>query len=336
MAYCSFAMYYILALLIFDWGYLKKYFFTFYGLFDNWIYYTGMAMTVFWLSDYLRKKKFHTNANHKNLIAYSMLIFIYTLFIVFLNDFTQIYQWTNSTETFWKSMYIRTISSSLISIVYIIRNYGQIIQENTELNLELKESLQKESEKATKAQMNMLKLQLDPHFMFNSLNTLVGLIDESPQKAEEFILELSHIYKYIVANLDRDTISLKAGMKFINNYCKLIEIRYPQEFLLDIEESIAKNSEEKILPLSLQLLVENAIKHNQHSTKTPLLIQIKREGNFICVTNSINPYPGREKEHILSMGIGMKNLNDRYKLICDRIPITLQSKSKYTVKIPII
>ena len=233
-------------------------------------------------------------------------------------------------------MYIRTISSSLISIVYIIRNYGQIIQENTDLNLELKESLQKESEKATKAQMNMLKLQLDPHFMFNSLNTLVGLIDEDPQKAEDFTLELSRIYKYIVANLDRDTISLKAGMAFINNYCKLIEIRYPQEFLLEIEDGIVKTPEEKILPLSLQLLVENAIKHNQHSTKNPLRIKIKREGKFICVTNSINPYPEREKEHILSMGIGMKNLNDRYKLICERIPITLQSDSEYTVKIPII
>lgn len=106
----------------------------------------------------------------------------------------------------------------------------------------------KESEKATKAQMNMLKLQLDPHFMFNSLNTLVGLIDEDPQKAEDFTLELSRIYKYIVANLDRDTISLKAGMAFINNYCKLIEIRYPQEFLLEIEDGIVKTLKKRSFP----------------------------------------------------------------------------------------
>ena len=336
MAYLSLALFYLLVLIIFDWATINTYFLSTRGIIDNWMYHTGMSMTVFWLSDYLKKKKFHANANNKSLIVYSILIFLYTLLIILFYDFTQTYLWTKSTEIFWKSMYIRTISSSLISIVYIIRNYGQIIQENTDLNLELKESLQKESEKATKAQMNMLKLQLDPHFMFNSLNTLVGLIDEDPQKAEDFTLELSRIYKYIVANLDRDTISLKAGMAFINNYCKLIEIRYPQEFLLEIEDGIVKTPEEKILPLSLQLLVENAIKHNQHSTKNPLRIKIKREGKFICVTNSINPYPEREKEHILSMGIGMKNLNDRYKLICERIPITLQSDSEYTVKIPII
>lgn len=336
MAYLSLALFYLLALIIFDWATINTYFLSTWGIIGNWMYYTGMAVTVFWLSDYFKKRKFHANTNNKSLIFYSILIFLYTLLVILFYDFTQTYLWAKNTETFWKSMYIRTISSSLISIVYIIRNYGQIIQENTELNLELKESLQKESEKATRAQMNMLKLQLDPHFMFNSLNTLVGLIDEDPQKAEDFTLELSRIYKYIVANLDRDTISLKAGMTFINNYCKLIEIRYPQEFLLEIEDGIAKSPEEKILPLSLQLLVENAIKHNQHSTKNPLRIQIKREDKFICVTNSINPYPEREKEHILSMGIGMKNLNDRYKLICERIPITLQSESEYTVKIPII
>ena len=263
MAYLSLALFYLLVLIIFDWATINTYFLSTRGIIDNWMYHTGMSMTVFWLSDYLKKKKFHANANNKSLIVYSILIFLYTLLIILFYDFTQTYLWTKSTEIFWKSMYIRTISSSLISIVYIIRNYGQIIQENTDLNLELKESLQKESEKATKAQMNMLKLQLDPHFMFNSLNTLVGLIDEDPQKAEDFTLELSRIYKYIVANLDRDTISLKAGMAFINNYCKLIEIRYPQEFLLEIEDGIVKTPEEKILPLSLQLLVENAIKHNQ-------------------------------------------------------------------------
>ncbi len=336
MAYLSLALFYLLALIIFDWSTITTYILSAWGIIDNWLYHTGMAMTVFGLSDYLKKKKFHANANNKSLVFYSILIFIYTLLIILFYDFTQTYLWTKSTEIFWKSMYIRTISSSLISIVYIIRNYGQIIQENTELNLELKESLQKESEKATKAQMSMLKLQLDPHFMFNSLNTLVGLIDENPQKAEYFTLELSRIYKYIVSNLDKDMISLKAGMAFINNYCQLIEIRYPQEFLVDIEEGIVRNPKEKILPLSLQLLVENAIKHNQHSSKNPLLIQIKREDNFVCVTNTLNPYPEQQKEHILSMRIGMKNLNDRYKLTCDRIPITLLSESKYTVKIPII
>lgn len=336
MSYCSLALFYTLAFIVFDWPTMREYILSFFIIMDNWMYHSGLGKTVFQLSDYLRKKKYHSNESSKKLFFYSAIIFFYTIFLVFVNDYGITYNYTNNKDIFWKCIYIRSISSLFISVIYIIRNYGQIIKENTIQNQELKESLQKESEKATKAQMNMLKLQLDPHFMFNSLNTLMGLIEESPKKAEDFTLELSRIYKYIVANLDQDTISLKAGMAFINNYCQLIEIRYPQQFCVEIEQGIVQDAHEKILPLSLQLLVENAIKHNQHSTKNPLRIQIKREDDYVCVTNTLNPYPDNEKAHVLSMGIGMKNLNDRYKLISDRIPIALQSKDEYTVKIPII
>lgn len=336
MEYSSLALFYVLAFIVFDWTTMKANLLSTFILLDNWFYHTGLGATVFYLSDYLKKKKFHINEKSSSLIFYSLAIFIYSIFLVFLNDYVITYQETKNVDIFWKCIYIRSISSLFISVIYIIRNYGQIIEENTIQNQELKESLQKESEKATKAQMNMLKLQLDPHFMFNSLNTLMGLIEENPKKAEDFTLELSRIYKYIVANLDQDTISLKAGMAFINNYCQLIEIRYPQQFCVEIEQGIVQDAHEKILPLSLQLLVENAIKHNQHSAEKPLRIQIKREDNYVCVTNTLNPYPDNEKTHILSMGIGMKNLNDRYKLISDRIPIALQSKDEYTVKIPII
>ena len=336
MALISLAFFYALAFIVFDWTTMHKYFLSSYLLIDNLLYYTGLGATVYQLSDYLKRKKFHINEKDRNLIFYSSIIFLYTLLVVFLNDYCITYQETRNMDIFWKCIYIRSISSLFISIIYIIRNYGQIIEENVLQNQKLKESLLKESEKASKAQMNMLKLQLDPHFMFNSLNTLVGLIEEDSKKAEDFTFELSRIYKYIISNLDQDTISLKAGISFIHNYCQLIEIRYPQQFIIEIAQDITKTSHEKILPLSLQLLVENAIKHNQHSIQRPLHIQIKREEDYVCVTNTLVPYPDNEKTHILSMGVGMKNLNDRYKLICDRIPVVLQSKDEYTVKIPII
>lgn len=336
MALCSFTLYYLLAFLVFDWSTMCTYFFSFFLLIDNAMYHTGVGATVFQLSSYLKKKKFHLNESNRNLIIYSTAIFIYTLFIVFLNDYCVTLQVTDNLEIFWKSIYIRSISSLLISTLFITKNYGQVIQENTLRNQQLQKSLQKESEKATKAQMNMLKLQLDPHFMFNSLNTLLGLIEENPHKAEDFTLELSRIYKYIVGCIDKDTISLQTSMSFIRDYCQLIEIRYPHHFLVEIEPDIAKNPNEKIPPLSLQLLVENAIKHNQHSVQKPLQIKIKREGDYVCVTNTLCPYTEKESSHILSMGIGMQNLNDRYKLICDRIPIAMLSQKEYTVKIPII
>jgi len=337
MAYLSFALFYMLAFLVFDWETMKRWLLDALYLFMSWAYYTGMGKTVFQLSDYFRKKKFHASTKNRDMVICSILIYLYTLLTILFFDLGITRPMTENSEIFWKSMFIRAITSTLISVFYIIKNYKQVIEENAELNVKLKGDLQKESEKTAKAQLNALKLQLDPHFMFNSLNTLLGLIDENTKRAEDFTLELSRIYKYIVANINQNTISLKAGMDFIRNYCKLIEIRYPQHFQIEVEAGVAKDEEkERILPLSLQLLVENAIKHNQHSIKSPLRIQIKREGNYICVSNTLHPYPDQEKEHVLSMGIGMKNLYDRYKLISDKIPIALQSDSEYIVKIPII
>jgi len=339
MAYVSFAMYYLFAAIVFDWLTFQSTFLSFGGLLDNWLYYTGLAKSIFWISNYIKRKKFHLRANNKSLLGYSIFIFLYTLLLVLLNDFLFIYidAGMGGVMMLLKSLYIRTISSAFIAVIYIVRNYAQVIQENAKLNMELKEDLQKETEKATRAQLNMLKVQLDPHFMFNSLNALIGLIDEDPKKAEHFTLELSRVYKYIVANIDADTISLKEGMIFIDNYCKLIEIRYPQHFHIEIEENVAKNGEEKILPLSLQLLVENAVKHNRHSEEHPLAICIKREDDYVCVTNALNPYPENERKvHVVSAGIGMKNLYDRYKLLTDRIPVVLESETEHIVKVPII
>lgn len=337
MAYISMVVFYMLCFLVFDLETVKLYFLGFYNLIINWAYYTGLGTTVFEISNYFKKTKFHANAKNQELFFYSILIYLYTLLTVLFFDLGITYLSTGSSELFWKSIYLRTISSSLISVIYIIRNYKQVIQENAELNVSLKADLQKESEKATRAQLNMLKIQLDPHFMFNSLNALVGLIDENPKKAEHFTLELSRVYKYIVANIDADFISLKEGIDFICNYCRLIEIRYPQQFKIQIAEDLVKSSEESILPLSLQLLVENAIKHNQHSTESPLMIHIMREDNYICVSNTLHPYPENEQQNFVdSTGIGMKNLYERYKLLTDRIPVVLKTKSEYIVKVPII
>lgn len=337
LALLSLAMYFLMACFTFNSNVLTTYLFSFPCIFSNILYYTGCAVTVFWLSDYLRKKNFHANTSSQKLIAYSCFIYLYTLLTVFFFEYCITHYELKDMTVFLESLYIRTITATFISMIYIIKNYGQVIQENTILYNELKASLQKESEKASKAQLGMLKLQLDPHFMFNSLNTLIGLIDEDAKKAETFTLELARIYKYIIANMNENTISLEAGIVFIKNYCNLIAMRYPEEFSVQIADNIVEKKEEKILPLSLQLLIENAIKHNKHSQEKPLAIKIWREEAYVCVSNTLCPYPEEErKAHVLSSGIGIKNLYDRYKIISDKIPITLQSEKEYIVKIPII
>ena len=213
---------------------------------------------------------------------------------------------------------------------------GIILKQKNDENLEMAQQLKGESEKAMKAQLNMLKLQLDPHFMFNSLGTLSGIIEEDPRKASEFTVRLAHIYKYIVAHISDDTVLLNESLRFIRDYCHHIEMRYTGNFVFTIDAGICHSDDEKILPLSLQLLVENAVKHNQHSEEHPLAIHIYRDGDYVCVANAFVPYPEESPSAFSSSGIGIKNLFDRYKLLTAFVPIVLQSEKTYMVKVPII
>ena len=232
--------------------------------------------------------------------------------------------------------YIHLILCILVSSVSIIQACGNIIKQRNEEKITLTEEIKSEREKTARAQLNTLKLQLDPHFMFNSLGTLSGIIVENPQKALDFTSRLSRIYKYIVAHIDQDSITLRDGLKFIQDYCKHIEMRYKGHFTFDIANDICYDNEELILPLSLQLLVENAVKHNQHSVEHPLYIHIYRDGDFVCVSNELVPYAKIGHGREVGFGIGIKNLFDRYKLLTDKIPVVLQSDTTYTVQIPII
>ena len=234
------------------------------------------------------------------------------------------------------SFYIRLIVCMLVASVNIVQCCCEIIQQKNEEKIKLIEELKSEQETATRAQLNVLKLQLDPHFMFNSLGTLSGIITENPQKALDFTSRLSRIYKYIVMHINDDSIPLRDGMSFIQDYCQHIEMRYKDNFVFDIATDICHDDEEKILPLSLQLLVENAVKHNQHSVEHPLHIRIYRDGDFVCVSNELVPYTEIGTSRVDSMGIGIKNLFDRYKLLTNKIPIVMQSTTHYTVQIPIV
>ncbi len=232
--------------------------------------------------------------------------------------------------------YIQLVMFILISNVSMVRSCGIILKQKNDENLEMAQQLKGESEKAMKAQLNMLKLQLDPHFMFNSLGTLSGIIEEDPRKASEFTVRLAHIYKYIVAHISDDTVSLNESLRFIRDYCHHIEMRYTGNFVFTIDAGICHSDDEKILPLSLQLLVENAVKHNQHSEEHPLAIHIYRDGDYVCVANAFVPYPEESPSAFSSSGIGIKNLFDRYKLLTAFVPIVLQSEKTYMVKAPII
>jgi sensor histidine kinase YesM len=189
---------------------------------------------------------------------------------------------------------------------------------------------QKLREESLIFQNETLKNQVNPHFLFNSLNTLSSLVNTQPEVAEKFINRLSSIYRYILENISKDKVPLEAELSFIRDYFFLHKIRDVEK----IELQILVNDTDKfeILPVSLQILVENAIKHNKATREEPLRISIFIEGQQIVVKNNLQ----NMATQIRSTGIGLKNLAERVKLIFGRELIIEETNNYFVVKVPLL
>lgn len=157
-----------------------------------------------------------------------------------------------------------------------------------------------------------LKNQINPHFLFNSLNSLNSII-RGNKEATKFVNKLSFMYRYILQSGDRNLVTLKDELKFLDSYIFLIKTRYRNRFAIDI--NISDNLyDEKVPPLALQLLVENAVKHNEISQSNPLLVKVYFDNNYLCVENKIR----LRTTFVDSTGNGLSNLNKRCILLKDR------------------
>jgi two-component system LytT family sensor kinase len=176
-----------------------------------------------------------------------------------------------------------------------------------------------------------LKEQLNPHFLFNNLNTLYSLINENPEKASEFVLELSDIYRYVLKNKDEEIISLKEELDFTNSYIYLISNRFVNS--IDISVQLPeKIYHSKIPPLTLQMLIENAIKHNSFDKTTPLKINIFKSQNKIVIDNELQLKIEKEKTN----KVGLLNLKERYRFLSGEDIEIIKTETKFIVKLPII
>ena len=178
-------------------------------------------------------------------------------------------------------------------------------------------------------QYETLKSQVNPHFLFNSLNTLSSLVATDAQLSEQFINKLSSIYRYILENRDIELINLSKEIGFVNDYFFLQKIRDNGKINLTIEVKNAANYE--ILPISIQILVENALKHNAATREKPLTIKIYQESEYLIVENVLQP-----KMHLEpSSKTGQKNLSERVKLVLNKEVNIESGNGVYKVKIPV-
>jgi len=228
---------------------------------------------------------------------------------------------------FWATF---TIVFSVILFVYIIEAF--LDAESRKKEIEIK--LSKIENESIKSKYLSLKNQLNPHFLFNSFNSLSALMTIDINKAENFLQELSNVYRYNLNHSEELVVSVDKELELIKSYVELQSIRFRKSITVNYQVDTSKVNY-LIPPMTLELLVENAIKHNVVEKINPLEIQIKTEGDYIIVENNFQPRKTAvDKES--SLGIGLKNLKNQYELIHTELPTFNIIDNKYVARIPLI
>lgn len=224
-------------------------------------------------------------------------------------------------EDVWGSFYMFAIIGSLLTLIHLLRHYSDVVIQRNKENFEL--------------QKKYLKLQLNPHFVFNSLSSLAGMIGTDQEMAEEYVVKLSHIYRKMLSHIEKDYITISEALDFSRTYIDMLNMRYENNIKLEINDCNGAGNE-CILSMSLQLLIENAVKHNAPVGDEKLRIRISRKKNYLSIWNNRLYARGRNDQKIESYGIGLSNLERRYVMECGEKPKISVTENSFEVELPIL
>lgn len=258
---------------------------------------------------------------------------VMALTVCFGLAFVFVYTWGNSifwnniaagNDIFWKTGILFTTSLFIYTVIYaLLYSYQQYAVAQIE-------SLQGER-KQLELQFEALKSQISPHYLFNSLNTISSLIYKDPQSAEQFIRRLAQTYQYILSSQNKKYVLLRDEVEFVQSYYYLLRIRFQQ--MLNIDINLPSNvMDSQMPPLTLQMLVENAVKHNTISPETPLFIYITALDNtHLKIINT----KSRQDLSVNSFKVGLENIKKRYAYFTDQ-KIEVRNDEKFMVSLPVI
>lgn len=215
---------------------------------------------------------------------------------------------------------------ALMLVSVLVGTVYRFMGENYQIRIK-NEMLQKESAEARFAN---LKEQLNPHFLFNSFSTLNGLIDESRSKAKKYVHDMCDVYRYVLKNDDVDTVTLREELEYAKIYLSMVKERFGDSVHDEINVS-NEALEMKVPPLAIQMLIENAVKHNSFNSDHPLKLVIRSSNSFIEVENAL-----RERLVNDSHSLGLYNLNLRYKYLCDGEVVIKKTETTFNVQIPLL
>ncbi|GAB4160608.1 MAG: histidine kinase [Winogradskyella sp.] len=256
-------------------------------------------------------------------------VIITLIAIFFIRAFIEVViegeSWTEFIDTERPEFYISALLITLvISLFFHAVYYYKELQKT-----KVKE--QKVIAGAASARFDALKNQLDPHFLFNSLNVLTSLIEENPDSAQKFTTALSKVYRYVLEQKNKELVTVDEELDFARTYMSLLKMRFEDSIIFEIPDK-ASNPESKVVPLSLQLLLENAVKHNMVTSSKPLHIKIYEDGNHLVVLNNLQPKQIVKK----SSGVGLENIKQRYQLLTERKVYINQREKDFAVAIPML
>ena len=257
----------------------------------------------------------------------SVIITLITIFFVRIIISTGLRgkSWQEFVDTEQASFYLIALIITLVISLFFHAAYYYKESQKTKI----KE--QKVIAGTASAKFDALKNQLDPHFLFNSLNVLSSLIEENTDSAQKFTTGLSKVYRYVLEQKNKDLVTVDEELSFAKTYMSLLKMRFEDSIIFDIPER-ASNPDSKVVPLSLQLLLENAVKHNMVTSSNPLHIKIYETNGHLVVENNLQPKQIVKK----GSGVGLSNIKQRYELLTNRkVNINQQAKS-FAVALPML
>ena len=191
-------------------------------------------------------------------------------------------------------------------------------------------SREKAERERDKFRLQALENQLSPHFVFNNFSILADLIEVDPKRASAYLMNLSKVYRYTLQHLDHSTVSLQEELDFLQRYLALLQQRFGDGIVVDIRPDVTQR-QGALPPAALQMLIENAIKHNEHTTARPLHIFVTSDEGHLSVSHRKQPITTAESTHV-----GQHNIAERYRLLTDQKVMISDSQDEYCVTIPLI
>lgn len=280
------------------------------------------------IGKYFKKLDWAKNPKRTNLITFAVFMGYAIIMGITIPYLFDRFLWDMSGISVLYDVSVKAFIITVISLVIFYFYNKTLISNNWIKSIEKNEELKREN---LLAKYEALKNQVNPHFLFNNLNTLSGMVEQKSELATDFIRKLSDIYRYVLEQNNKELVSINDELKFVDDYIFLSKMRFGEGLIFN--SNITKGQTFQVIPLGIQMLVENAIKHNIISDDMPLKIEIGTEDNFVIVRNNL-----QKKKTIVSgkEPLGLENLKKRYAYFSSALVEVSESESNFIVKLPII